>query len=205
MANSVHFGRGAHVETIIEAIQRVGMLGVHELVTYAVASQLVGRPLLTYRLDSQSVWYRAVACAIAAGCLADNCEVERGDAYTAGLMHGLGLVVIDRYAAKERGARIFPSAGYPEDFAPAERAWLNFSHAEAGSALLELWGFSEGVVTAVRPGWRSGISAGGSRRCASATRSRATNCDSVERTRAFAANIPRRCDDEAGNTNPFST
>ncbi|HYP16071.1 MAG TPA: HDOD domain-containing protein [Opitutus sp.] len=150
MANSTHFGRGAQVETIVEAIQRVGIVGVQELVTFAVASQLVGRPLAAYRLDAQSLWSRAVACAIAASSLAEHSDVERSDAYTAGLMHGLGLLVIDRYAAKERKQRVFPSAGYPHDFAPAEREWLGFSHAEAGAALLELWGFSAAVTEAVR-------------------------------------------------------
>lgn len=150
MANSAHFGRGAKVDSIVEAIQRVGMLGVHELVAFAIASQLVGQPLASYNLEAQSLWYRAVACAIAAASLAENSEVDRTDAYTAGLMHGLGLLVIDRYAGKEKKRRVFASAGYPEDFAPAEREWLTFSHAEAGAALLELWGFSPAVTAAVR-------------------------------------------------------
>ncbi len=150
MANSAHFGRGAQVDSIMESIQRVGMLGVHELVAFAIASQLVGQPLASYKLDAQSLWFRAVACAIAAASLAENSDVDRTDAYTAGLMHGLGLLVIDRYAGKERSRRIFASVGYPHDYAPSERAWLTFSHAEAGAALLELWGFSPAVTAAVR-------------------------------------------------------
>jgi len=150
MAKSVHFGRGAQVDTIVEAIQRVGVAGVHELVTFAVASQLIGRPLAAYGLQAQALWHRAVACAIAASSLAEHVEIERSDAYTAGLMHGLGLMAIDRYAAKEKRPRVFASSGYPLDFAPAEQEWLGFSHAEAGGALLELWGFSESVNSAVR-------------------------------------------------------
>ena len=151
MANSTHFGRGAKVESSVEAIQRVGLKGVQELVTFAVASQLVGRPLGAYGLDAQSLWSRAVACALAAGNLAERSgTVDYNDAYTAGLMHGLGLLVIDRHAVKQKPSRQFPSSGYPLDFAPAEREWLGFSHAEAGAALLEMWGFSEAVATAVR-------------------------------------------------------
>ena len=150
MANGTQFGRGMKVDTPFEAIQRVGLAGVEELVMYAVASQLVGQPLRTYGLDAQTVWFRAVACAIAASSLAEHAQIERQDAYTAGLMHGLGLVVIDRYAAKQRHPRTIESAGYPHDYAPAERAWLGFCHAEAGAALLELWGFSPAVVAAVR-------------------------------------------------------
>lgn len=150
VANSAQFGRGARIDTIVDAIQRVGLVGVEELVTYAVASQLVGRPLQAYGLDAQTIWSRAIACAIAASSLAERSEVDRTDAYTAGLMHGVGLVVIDNYALKQRTSKVLHSEGYPQDYAPAERAWLDFSHAEAGAALLEFWGFSESVVTAVR-------------------------------------------------------
>jgi HD-like signal output (HDOD) protein len=151
MANSAHFGRGQPVTNINESIQRVGLSGVHELVSFAIASQLVGFSLSAYRMDAQSLWQRAVACAIAAASLAERGNVDRTDAYTAGLMHGLGLVVINRYHSKQWPARrTIGSAGYPLEFAPMEREWLNFSHAEAGAALLELWGFSTPVVTAVR-------------------------------------------------------
>jgi HD-like signal output (HDOD) protein len=150
MANSTHFGGRTQVETIMEAIQRVGLVGVQELVTYAVASQLVGRPLNAYGLDAQSLWFRAVACALAAAGLADQSSIDRSDAYTAGLMHGLGLMAIDRYVSQQRKPHLFESSGYPLDFAPAERERLGFSHAEAGAALLEMWGFSEAVTAAVR-------------------------------------------------------
>ena len=150
MANSVHFGRGPAVENIVEAIQRVGEKGVHELVTFAVASQLIGRPLAAYGLTAQQLWSRAVACAIAAASLAERGDCDRSEAYTAGLMHGIGLLVLDRHSAAQRKPRVFSSAGYPQDFAADEREWLGFSHAEAGAALLELWGFSAGVTAAVR-------------------------------------------------------
>ena len=47
MANGTQFGGHTPVESIMEAIQRVGLKGVQELVTFAVASQLIGRPLTT--------------------------------------------------------------------------------------------------------------------------------------------------------------
>jgi HD-like signal output (HDOD) protein len=150
MSRSTKFGRGAQSSNIVEAIQRVGLAGVHELVTYAVASQLVGQPLRGYGLDAQSLWSRAIACAIAASALAERGDVNRSDAYTAGLMHGIGLMVIDRHSIQQKSTRRLPSTGYPLDFAAAERDWLGFSHAEAGAALLEMWGFSAPVIAAVK-------------------------------------------------------
>ncbi len=150
MAQSTQFGRGVKATSIMEAIQRVGLAGVQELVTYAVAAQLIGQPLRSYGLDAQALWSRAVACAIAASSLAERGDVDRGDAYTAGLMHGIGLMVIDRHVAQQKTTRRFASAGYPLDYAAAETEHLGFSHAAAGAALLELWGFSAPVVAAVR-------------------------------------------------------
>ena len=150
MASSAHFSRGAKIDTPLEGIQRVGLKGVRELVTYAVASSLVGRPLVAYGLDAQTLWNRAIACGIAAGYLAQKSgKVDYDDAYTAGLMHGLGLLVLNNYASKQSVARTIESSGYPEDFSPAERAWVGFNHAAAGAALLQLWGFSDAVKTAV--------------------------------------------------------
>ncbi|MBL9208844.1 MAG: HDOD domain-containing protein [Opitutaceae bacterium] len=150
MANSAHFGGTTKVDSVKEGIQRVGLKGVQELVTYAVASQLVGQPLNAYAMSAQKLWLRAVACAMAAGALAERASVNREDAYTAGLMHGLGLLVIDRHATKQRRKGKFASSGYPLDFAPAERDWLGFSHAEAGAALLDAWDFPAPAAEAVR-------------------------------------------------------
>lgn len=150
IANSAFFRRGVKVDNILEAIQRVGLTGIHELVTFAVGSQLVGRPLSAYKLDAQALWSRAVTCALAAASLGEKSDVDRVSAYSAGLMHGIGLIVIDRFAARQKPPRFLPSAGYPMETATAERAWLGYSHAEAGAALLEMWGFSADVVDAVR-------------------------------------------------------
>lgn len=150
MSNSTQFGGGGRVSDVMEAIQRVGLAGVQELVTYALASQLIGVSLNAYGLDAESIWFRAVACGLAAGHLAEAASYDREEAYTAGLLHGIGLMVIDRFLVQENVTKQFPSSEYPVDFAPAERAYLGYSHAEAGAALLALWGFSEAISEAVR-------------------------------------------------------
>ena len=106
------FGRGVKATGIIEAIQRLGLAGLHEWVTYAFASRLIGEPLQSYGLDAQSLWSRSVAGAIAASSIAERGDVDRGDAYTAGLMHAIGLRVIAWQVAQQNTARRFASAGY---------------------------------------------------------------------------------------------
>lgn len=148
MSNSTLFG-GKNVQTISEAIQRVGMNGVQELVASATASQLNGRDLKTYGLNSETLWKRAITCGLAASSLAERAGLETVDAYTAGLLHGIGLVALDQFATQNKHVGILESTGYPLDFALAERKWLGFSHAEAGAELLRKWGFADAVVAAV--------------------------------------------------------
>jgi HD-like signal output (HDOD) protein len=149
MANSTHFGGSTRVSSIGEAAQRTGLKGILEIVTYAAASQLVGRSLTAYKMDSHSQWQRSIACAIAAASLADLTEVDRDDAYTAGLMHGIGLVVLNLHASNPQRGWTFASAGYPLDSTPAEKERLGFAYPEVGSALLDLWGFPTSISEAV--------------------------------------------------------
>lgn len=150
MSNSSLFGGGSQVSSITEAIQRVGLKGVQELVASAVGSQLTSQALKTYQLSSEQQWMRAVTCALAASSLAERKGSDQMEAYTAGLLHGIGLVALDHFAVQSKLTGGLESSGYPYDFAPAERVWLGFSHAEVGAALLKNWGFSEAVTTAVQ-------------------------------------------------------
>jgi len=150
MSNSTKFGGASRVSDIMEGIQRVGMTGVQEIVTYALASQLVGQSLNAYNLDANSLWFRAIACGLAASGLAETNGLDKAEAYTAGLLHGVGLLAFDRHVTQNKSRVVFPSKGYPLDFSEAEHEYLGFTHADTGAALLDLWGFSKPVVNAVR-------------------------------------------------------
>jgi len=150
MSNSTKFGGASRVSDIMEGIQRVGMTGVQEIVTYALASQLVGQTLAAYNLDANSLWFRAIACGLAASGLAETNGLDKAEAYTAGLLHGVGLLAFDRHVTQNKSRVVFPSKGYPLDFSEAEHEYLGFTHADTGAALLDLWGFSKPVVNAVR-------------------------------------------------------
>jgi HD-like signal output (HDOD) protein len=150
MSNSTKFGGASRVSDIMEAIQRVGMRGVQEIVTYALASQLVGQNLNAYNLDANSLWFRAIACGLAASSLAEKNGSDQTEAYTAGLLHGVGLLAFDRHVTQSKSNRRFPSKGYPLDFSEAEHEYLGFTHADTGAALLDLWGFSKPIINAVK-------------------------------------------------------
>jgi HD-like signal output (HDOD) protein len=150
VANSAYFSKGVRCLTVEEAVHRVGYDEVYELVSYAVAAQVLVRPLSAYEVDADELWRMSVACALAAELIAERSGQDRDVAYTIGLLHSLGMVAIDEWAARLGRTLSLPSAGFPREATSSERVQLGFTHAETGAALLHSWDFPATMVDPVR-------------------------------------------------------
>lgn len=150
VGNSAYFSQGIRCSSIEMAVQRVGFVEIYDLVSYAVASQVIVRPLAAYDLEADEMWKSAVACALAAECLALRTGEDVRVAYTVGLLHGLGMVAIDEWARAQAPALSLPSGGLPREATEAERRFFGFTHAEVGSTLLREWEFAPMMTEPVR-------------------------------------------------------
>jgi HD-like signal output (HDOD) protein len=150
MANSVYYCKGVRCFTVDEAITRVGYDNIYELVAYAVASQVLVRPLITYGIEADELWKRSVTSALAAEILAARLGEDRNLAYTVGLLHGVGMVAIDEWALRNVPSVIFRNEGFPKETSESERAVLGFSQAEVSAALLRHWAFPAAMCDPVR-------------------------------------------------------
>lgn len=150
MANSAYFSGGVRCFTVDEAVNRVGYQQVYELVAYAVASQVLVRPLDTYGIEADDLWRMSVACALAAEMLAERTQQDRNVAYTIGLLHCVGMVAIDEWALKNARPLALRNTGFPREALEGERAALGFTQAETGCALLKHWGFPHSISEPVR-------------------------------------------------------
>jgi HD-like signal output (HDOD) protein len=146
MGNSAYFNQGAQSATVDDAVHRVGYDQIYELVSFAVASQVLVRPLEVYGVEADELWKLSVACALAAEAIAARTGQDRDIAYTLGLLHNVGMVAIDEWALRNARDLRLRSAGFPREASEHERAVFGFTQAEAGAALLREWEFS-GVVT----------------------------------------------------------
>lgn len=148
--NSAYFNHGLRCYTVDEAVQRVGYDQIYELVSTAVASQVLVRPLATYGLEADDLWAHSITCALAAESIAEQINVDRNIAYTTGLLHSIGMVVIDEWAMRNRPELRFMNRTLPLEACEAERATLGFHQAEAGAALLRSWDFPPAMAEPVR-------------------------------------------------------
>ncbi len=160
VGNSAYYSKGVRCFTVDEAVNRVGYDQVYELVSYAVASQVLVRPLEVYGVEADDLWKLSVSCALAAETIATRTGQDRDVAYTVGLLHSLGMVAIDDWALRNKPGLRLKSAGLPREAVESERAALGFTQADTGAALLQHWEFPHSMCEPVRWQYAPRASAG---------------------------------------------
>src|SRR4051812_32120168 len=59
VANSAYFSKGVRCFTVHEAVNRIGYDQIYELVSVAVASQVLIRPLEAYGIEAEDLWQQS--------------------------------------------------------------------------------------------------------------------------------------------------
>lgn len=148
LANSSFYGMQSTVTTIQQAM---AVLGFHSVRTLVTACGVIGGvPALPgMALDFDAFWRHSIASAVCARTLARHMKQSPDTAFTDGLLHDLGTLVLAtrfpaRYAAVEAWRlRHGSSAG------AAQLAVFGMDHAEAGSALAAHWKFPRKIQEAI--------------------------------------------------------
>ncbi|MCP9438669.1 MAG: response regulator [Nitrospira sp.] len=152
LVNSAYFGLNGAVSTPEQAVNLLGLDTIQALVlTVHVFSQfpktMEGALFQIDRLWAESLETGSLARILAKAEKASDREIEQ--AYTAGLLHDVGILVLvanarDRYEATLRTAS--------EECVPvweAEQREFGVTHAEVGAYILGLWGLEAPIVEVV--------------------------------------------------------
>ena len=141
-ANSSFYGTPSKVTTIQQAITLLGVANVRNLITAAAISgsfpenQCAG-------FNFKEFWRHSIATAICAKLLARHLHVNADYAFTAGLLHDIGRLVLVTRFPEHYAAAIAYRAAHDCYMLEAERAVLGIDHVIAGHALAVHWHFSE--------------------------------------------------------------
>ncbi|WP_219114243.1 HDOD domain-containing protein [Janthinobacterium sp. UMAB-56] len=147
IANSSFYGMQSKVTSIPQA---VSVLGFHSIRTVVTACALTGSfAPVNGGFDFQAFWRHSLATAIAARLLAPHLHINPETAFTAGLLHDLGtLVLVTRFPAEHALVRNYRQA-HDCQMAEAELAVIGIDHAQVGSALAAYWKFPAAIQQAV--------------------------------------------------------
>jgi putative nucleotidyltransferase with HDIG domain len=151
LCNSAMFSIRRKIETLDHALLLIGRDQLVKLVISAAVKKFFDPTTSGYSLCKGGLYHHALGTAIVAENIAQiTGKVHPSLAYTAGLLHDIGKVVLDQYV----------SAAYPmfyrrvsqehQDFLDAEKSILGVDHTQAGYDLAVKWGFPESLSAVIR-------------------------------------------------------
>ncbi len=149
LCNSTVFAGGQKVDDLEEAVVRLGFREVYQLVSAVCCAGMVTPPQKGYGIDRGELWTHSLVAAIAAGVVGDTSDVDPNVAFTAGLLHDLGKIVLSESLTDQYALILDEIENKKLSFLEAERDLLGVQHAEVGGRLLQRWEFSEQLVAGV--------------------------------------------------------
>ncbi len=134
-----------------EALVLVGNLTFARLCFALSLEPVIHRDLPGYQLDLDTLWQHSLSTAYGSAFLvkAIGRSELKDRAFTAGLLHDIGKLVLDQGLAEGQNQEA-PGEPLRAPTMAEERSQMGYDHAEAGAALLESWELPEEITQAIR-------------------------------------------------------
>lgn len=148
MANAAHFGLQKQVASIDDAIHLVGLNAVRTMV---ISSGLMGAFDEIAGFDMKRFWRLSLLSGLIGRDIAKQCGEHPEQAYTATLMHGLGVLALHR-AFPEECQQIDRKCKdtTPQDRALCEIDGIGIHHGQVGAEIAKKWNLPETVAQAIK-------------------------------------------------------
>ncbi len=150
VSNSMAY-RGLHeIASVPQAITHLGFREVRNIVlTFSLVKVFPQKGNVDYKM----FWNHCLSVAFTAQVMnrhARKLSTGYDQAFTAGMLHDLGILILDMYAGQNY-SRVSKSAKRKEiSLERVEKEILGIDHAEVGSIFLQSWNLPESLVQAVR-------------------------------------------------------
>jgi putative nucleotidyltransferase with HDIG domain len=149
VANSPFYGVAGKVGSVRDALRVVGFRRLGAVLAAAAVAGRFERPACT-GFDFGSFWSHSFATAICSQALAAACRLDEGRAFTAGLIHDIGRLVLATYFPRELEAAIAQAHARDLALVEAEQELLGLGHGDVGAWVAEHWRFAPPIVEAIR-------------------------------------------------------
>ncbi len=148
LANSAFYGAPGRVATIRDAIQMLGRRTLGALLTTAVVSGQFS-PGRAAGFDFAAFWRHALGTALAAQSLALETGADDDLAFTAGLLHDMGRLLLAAHYPAELALALAQAQADDSPLLDAEQAALGTDHACIGAMVAAHWSFPPAVAAAI--------------------------------------------------------
>lgn len=149
LCNSALFGSTNAVSDLFEAVIRIGFSNVCELVVAIVGGRTLRSAQKGYGMDEGGLWRHSVATALAAKAMARDAGDNEGIAFTAGILHDIGKIILNSALEKCYTRLIHELEINQASLIESESQILGVQHAEIGGRVLARWNFPDDLIAAV--------------------------------------------------------
>ncbi len=151
LANSAEFGARRSVRSLQEAVVRLGLKQLFQLVVANGMTSRYSRPMPGYDLQPDELLRHSLWAALAAEEFCTRLSMPMPDLlFTAGLLHDLGKLILDDFIALEKTRIQSLLDEKKRSFDTIETKVLGICHAEAGAAIVDHWHFPPELVATAR-------------------------------------------------------
>ncbi len=152
LANSTYYSPTNEVTSLGQALMLIGPQEAIQTLCYFVLSNSMPRLQKMDHFAPDDFWAHSWACATAARMLcnpANGVHVLPGDLYLAGLLHGVGKLVLAQALPREFDRCLFEANRTDTPLLAVERQILGYTEIELAERLLESWELPESVRSVI--------------------------------------------------------
>ena len=150
IANSAYYGLSRQVSTVGEAVLILGARALRDLAIAAASAPILHLDTSGYGMARGALWKHSIGVAVTAQTLAKRVRgVRQAEAFTAGLLHDVGKVVLHQHVAAQMQAILAFAELDSLSFVEAEKFVLGFDHAETGAHVAEKWNLPSELCQAI--------------------------------------------------------
>ncbi|MDA0351213.1 MAG: HDOD domain-containing protein [Chloroflexi bacterium] len=147
LANSAYYGFPRTIGTVRDAVV---LLGFRTVRSTTLASCVIGTLSGTNHLNYEEFWHFSVSTGMLGEMLARTEGAHQDTAFTAGVLHNIGLLAMDQQRPELLGAALAYGSKTGMSRHEAQRAVLGYTDADLGGGLAEAWSFPPELVDAIR-------------------------------------------------------
>lgn len=146
LANCAHYGVSRTISSTTDASV---LLGFSTLRTLVLASGITGAMQSPPGFNRKEFWSDNFAVAAIAKWMAPYCNINPETAFTAGMLHSIGELLIQLIMPSE-GKKIHATVDAGGKLAEVESSMLGYNYAEVGAELAKRWKFPDEIADGIR-------------------------------------------------------
>jgi HD-like signal output (HDOD) protein len=151
LVNSAFYGFSTRISSIPQAIMLLGLNTIKNLVTGVSVVRMFSPEGNTELFDRQKFWLHSFSCAMGARMLAKALgRKEPEDYFLAGLLHDVGVLVLDQFFHEEFTSVLEHATEKHLDYYSAEKEVLEITHGHIGEAVAEKWRVQDFLMHTMR-------------------------------------------------------